>query len=312
MTLRLDGRVAVVTGAGAGLGHAHALLLASQGARVVVNDIGGALSGDGGGHAPADRVVAEIRAAGGEAVASYDSVASEESAARIIATAVDTFGRIDILVNNAGILRDKSFAKSEMDDFAGVFGVHFWGSIYCTKAAWGHMLAQEYGRVIFTSSAAGIIGNFGQANYGSAKEGLLGLMRTLAIEGARKNIRVNAVSPGAFTRMTEALVSDADSQKMLDPGNVAPIVGWFASERCDVTATIIAASGGGFSRIHYFESLGAQFDYGQPITVDMIDAAWPRINDLGDARPTDGNMAGRRKERLASLERSAPAGRHGA
>jgi NAD(P)-dependent dehydrogenase (short-subunit alcohol dehydrogenase family) len=301
VTTRLDGRVAVVTGAGSGLGRQHALLLAKQGAKVVVNDLGGSVNGVGGDSAAADKVVAEIKAAGGDAVPNYGSVATQESAEKIIQTAVDAFGKIDILVNNAGILRDKSFGKSDLKDFSEVFQVHYWGTVFCTKAAWNLMNDQKYGRVIFTTSIAGTSGNFGQSNYGSAKAGMLGLMNCLAIEGRKNNVLVNAISPGALTRMTGNLGIDESFMKKLDPAFVSPAVAWLASERCDVTATIITAAAGGFGRLHYFETKGVQFDPSKPITVDMFDQQFDKINDLSTADPSTAGTEGKTQERLDTL-----------
>jgi NAD(P)-dependent dehydrogenase (short-subunit alcohol dehydrogenase family) len=206
MDVRFDDRVAVVTGAGAGLGRQHALLLASRGAKVVVNDPGGAVDGTGGAHTAADKVVAEIKAAGGEAVASYASVAEAEAAQSIIAKAVDTWGRLDILVCNAGVLRDKAFNNMDMADYEFVNQVHHFGTVYCVKAAWPIMRKQAYGRIVVTTSGSGTVGNFGQANYGAAKMAVNGLINVLRHEGAKYNIRCNAISPSAYTRMTESLL----------------------------------------------------------------------------------------------------------
>jgi NAD(P)-dependent dehydrogenase (short-subunit alcohol dehydrogenase family) len=206
MTIRFDDRVAIVTGAGAGLGKQHALLLASRGAKVVVNDPGGAVDGRGGANAVADQVVAEIKAAGGEAVANYNSVADAKSAQGIIDTAKDTWGRLDILVNNAGILRDKAFQNMSIEDFEYTSQVHYMGTVYCTKAAWPVMREARYGRIVVTTSGSGTIGNFGQSNYGAAKMAVVGLINVLRLEGARYNILCNAISPSARTRMTEDLL----------------------------------------------------------------------------------------------------------
>src|SRR5499427_5817377 len=197
MTIRFDDRVAIVTGSGAGLGRSHAMLLASRGAKVVVNDPGGAVDGRGGQHAVADKVVAEIKAAGGEAVANYNSVGD---------TAMNTWGRCDILVNNAGILRDKAFNNMTMEDFEFAVQVHFNGTVYCTKAAWPIMRKQQYGRIVVTTSGSGTVGNFGQSNYGAAKMAVNGLINVLRLEGAKYNILSNAISPSANTRMTESLL----------------------------------------------------------------------------------------------------------
>jgi len=302
VTLRLDGRTAIVTGAGAGLGRHHALLLARQGAKVVVNDPGAGVNGSGGDQTSAASVVAEIRAAGGEAVPSFESVATPEGAAAIVQTALDAFGGLDILVNNAGILRDRTFAKLELDDFRAVMDVHFWGSLYCTRAAWPVLNAQKYGRVILTTSISATGGNFGQSNYASAKEGLLGLMRVLALEGARNNVQVNAISPGGLTRMSGEVDPEDALMKALDPALVSPAVAWLASERCDVTATILTAAAGGFGRLHYFETEGVQFDPAQEITVEMFDARFAEIADLTRGVPTRPGPEGRILERLAMLE----------
>ena len=304
MTLRLDGRTAIVTGAGTGLGRHHALLLARQGAKVVVNDPGAAVNGAGADQTPAASVVAEIRAAGGEAVASFESVATPEGAVAIVQTALDAFGGLDILVNNAGILRDRTFAKMELDDFRAVMDVHFWGSLYCTRAALPVLNAQKYGRVILTTSVSATGGNFGQSNYASAKEGLLGLMRVLALEGARNNVLVNAISPGGLTRMSGEVDPEDAMMRALDPALVSPAVGWLASERCDVTATILTAAAGGFGRLHYFETEGVQFDPAQEITVEMFDARFAEIADLTRGVPTRPGPEGRVLERLAMLETS--------
>ena len=301
MTLSLQGRVAVVTGAGAGLGREHALLLARRGAKVVVNDLGGSVNGVGGDESAAAAVVDEIRAAGGTAVANVDSVASEEGAGRIIDAAVQAFGGVHILVNNAGILRDRTFAKLSLDDFRAVIDVHFWGSVHCTRAVWPILNAQKHGRVVMTTSVSGTSGNFGQSSYGAAKEGILGLMRTLALEGVRNDVLVNAISPGALTRMSGAVATDDPLMSRLDPALVSPAVAWLASARCDVSATIITAAAGGFGRLHYFETKGVQFDPTAPVTVEMFDAAFARIADLADAAPTRPGTEGRIMERLDTL-----------
>lgn len=300
--MRMQGRVAVVTGAGNGLGREHALLLAREGARVVVNDPGGSVNGAGGDNAAADKVVAQIKAAGGNAVANYDSVATPEGAQRLIDTAVKSFGRVDALINNAGILRDKSFAKMALDDFEAVLRIHLLGSTYCTKAAWPLMIEQKYGRVIMTTSVAGTSGNFGQANYGAAKMGLLGLMNVLAVEGAKANIKVNAVSPGATTRMTQGLGAvSSEIDELMQAAHVAPAVAYMASEDCDFSANIITAAAGGFGRVQFFETAGVQFDPRKPITVDMFADAVGRLTDLGTAEPTAPGVLGQMPARLATV-----------
>ena len=300
--MRMKNRVAVVTGAGNGLGREHALLLAREGASVVVNDLGGTVNGAGGDSAAADQVVNEIRAAGGSAVASYDSVATPEGAQNLINTAVKSFGRIDALINNAGILRDKSFVKMALEDFEAVLRVHLLGSNYCTKAAWPLMMEQKYGRIVMTTSVAGTSGNFGQANYGAAKMGLLGLMNVLAVEGAKANIKVNAVSPGATTRMTQGLGAvSSEIDQLMAPAHVAPAVAYMASEACDFTAHIITAAAGGFGRVQYFETAGVQFDPHQPITVDMFAQAVSQLTDLSTATPATPGVLGQMPARLATV-----------
>lgn len=250
--LGFDNKVAVITGAGNGLGRMHALELARRGARVVVNDLGGSSDGSGDGSAgPAEQVVSEIVALGGEAVANTDSVASPDGAAAIVATAIDAFGQIDILVNNAGILRDKAFHNMTTEMIDAVIDVHLRGAFYVTRAAWGHMRDQGYGRIVNTSSNSGILGNFGQANYGAAKMGLVGLTNVLAIEGARNNVKVNAIAPIAYTRMTEDLMPGLEEK--LNPDKVTPVVVYLCHEDCEVTGEIYSVGGGTVSR--YFIGL---------------------------------------------------------
>jgi NAD(P)-dependent dehydrogenase (short-subunit alcohol dehydrogenase family) len=301
MTIRYDDRVAIVTGAGAGLGRSHALLLASRGAKVVVNDPGGAVDGRGGQHAAADHVVAEIKAAGGEAVANYDSVADAAAAQRIIDTAMSHWGRLDILVNNAGVLRDKAFNNMELADYEFVNQVHHFGTVYCTKAAWPVMRAQKYGRIVVTTSGSGTVGNFGQANYGAAKMAVNGLINVLRFEGAKYNIRINAISPSALTRMTESLLPP-DIAPYMKPELVSPAVAWLCSEECDQNGEIIAATAGGYARVQYFVTEGVQFDPEQPVTVEMIADSIDRIRDLGTATPYIG-MMGNVTEKLREMGR---------
>ena len=289
MSIRFDGRVAIVTGAGAGLGRCHALLLAARGAKIVVNDPGGAVDGRGGAQAAADKVVAEIRVAGGEAVANYDSVANEAAAARIVATATDTWGRLDILINNAGILRDKAFVNLSLDDVRAVVDVHLMGTIYCTKAAWPVMRGQKYGRIVVTTSGSGTVGNFGQSNYGAAKTGVVGLINCLRFEGAKYNILTNAISPSAATRMTEGLLPP-DMIPWMKPELVSPAVAFLASEACDVSGQIIAATAGGYARVQYFVTEGVQFDPAEDVTPEMFAAKFDTITDLSTAQPYTGLM----------------------
>jgi NAD(P)-dependent dehydrogenase (short-subunit alcohol dehydrogenase family) len=252
--LGYDGKVAIITGAGGGLGRQHALLLAKRGALVVVNDLGGNIDGTGGDASAAQKVVDEIKAAGGEAVADHNSVATPEGGAAIVKTAVDTFGRVDIVVNNAGILRDKSFHNMSPDLMNPVFDVHLKGAFHVTQPAWVLMREQGYGRIISTSSAAGIFGNFGQTNYGAAKLGLVGFTRVLAVEGAKYNIKANAIAPLALTRMTEDLMGALADK--LDPSQVSPIVAWLAHEDCPVTGQVYSVGGGRIANVFFGETQG--------------------------------------------------------
>ena len=252
--LTYDGKVAVITGAGGGLGRQHALLLAERGALVVVNDLGGNVEGTGADASAAQKVVDEIRAAGGEAVANHDSVSTPEGGEAIIQTAVDAYGRVDIVINNAGILRDKTFHNMTPDLVDSVIEVHLKGAFNVTRPAWIRMREQKYGRIISTSSAAGIFGNFGQANYGAAKMGLVGFTRVLAAEGAKYNIRANAIAPLALTRMTENLMGALGDK--LDPSLVTPIVAWLAHEDCDVSGEIYSVGGGRVARVFIGETQG--------------------------------------------------------
>jgi len=248
MTMRFDGRVAVVTGAGGGLGRAHALALAARGARVVVNDLGGARDGSGSSATAAESVVAEIEAAGGEAMVNAASVTDHAAVQVMVDQVMAKWGRIDILVNNAGVLRDKTFAKMELEDFRFVLDVHLMGAVNCTKAVWEIMRRQNYGRVVMTTSSSGLYGNFGQSNYGAAKMALVGLMQTLSIEGAKNDIRVNCLAPTAHTRMTEdlgaALPLEALGPELVTPG-LLHLVSEAAPTRC-----ILAAGAGGFERAY--------------------------------------------------------------
>ena len=252
--LGYDGKVAIITGAGGGLGRQHALLLAKRGALVVVNDLGGNIDGTGGDASAAQKVVDEIKAAGGEAVADHNSVATPEGGAAIVKTAVDTFGRVDIVINNAGILRDKSFHNMSPDLMNPVFDVHLKGAFHVTQPAWVLMREQGYGRIISTSSAAGIFGNFGQTNYGAAKLGLVGFTRVLAVEGAKYNIKANAIAPLALTRMTEDLMGALADK--LDPAQVSPIVAWLAHEDCPVTGQVYSVGGGRVANVFFGETQG--------------------------------------------------------
>ena len=244
--LGYDGKVAIITGAGGGLGRSHALELAKRGARIVVNDLGGSVSGDGSDKGAAQHVVEEIEALGGEAVASTDSVSTPEGGKAIVQTAVDAFGTVDIVINNAGILRDKTFHNLAPELLTPVIDVHLLGAFYVTQPAWLIMREKSYGRVINTSSNSGILGNFGQSNYGAAKMGLVGFTRVLANEGRKYNIKVNAIAPVAKTRMTEELLGGFGDK--LDAAEVTPTVAYLAHEDCPVTGEIYSVAGGSVSR----------------------------------------------------------------
>jgi len=249
-----EGRVAIITGAGGGLGREHALLLASRGAEIVVNYLGGAVDGTGASAGPAQQVVAEIEALGGAAVADGNSVATPDGADAIVRTALDAFGRVDIVINNAGILRDKSFANMTQDLWDAVVAVHLTGAFNVTRAAWPHLREQAYGRIVSTSSAAGIFGNFGQANYGAAKMGIVGLTRVWAQEGGKYNIRANAIAPVARTRMTEEILGPLVEK--VDPALVSPVVAYLASEECSVSGEVYSVGAGRVSRIFIAEAPG--------------------------------------------------------
>jgi len=274
------GKTAIVTGAGGGLGRCYALELARRGARVVVNDLGGAADGRGTGSA-ADAVVEEIRAMGGEAIANRACVTDRDAVAAMVRQALDAFGRIDILVNNAGILRDKSFLKMELDDAQAVLDVHLMGAFNCTKAVWAIMAEQGYGRIVMTTSPSGLYGNFGQANYGAAKMGLVGLMNTLKIEGAKRDIRINAISPVAATRMTEGLLPQEQFDK-LGPEHIVPGVVYLASDEAP-SGVILQAAGGNFSVATIVESPWVEL--GPGASADDVAAQWERISDLSSAQP---------------------------
>jgi NAD(P)-dependent dehydrogenase (short-subunit alcohol dehydrogenase family) len=300
MGVSLKERVAIVTGAGGGLGRAHALELARLGAKVVVNDPGRGVDGSGDDRSAAQKVVDEIVSAGGVAVANHDSVSEFASAQRIVAVALEKFGRIDALVNNAGILRDKSFVKMDMADFEKVVAVHFMGTVYCTKAAWGPMTEQKFGRIVVTTSSAGIAGGFGQANYGAAKMAVLGFMNCLALEGAKNNILINAISPAATTRMTEALVSP-ELGKYMRPDLISPAVAWLCSESCKESGLIVSAIAGYFARVHAFETQGVQFDPTSPVTPDMVCEAFADFGRLDRAVAAQPGPLGDLEGRLKTL-----------
>lgn len=280
MPVSFDGRVAVVTGSGGGLGRRYALELARRGARVVVNDVGGSLDGSGTSRSAADAVVEEITAAGGEAVASYDSVADPESGRAVIDRALETFGTVDAVINNAGILRDRSFAKLTVEELHAALDVHLRGAFYVSQPAFAVMKEKGYGRFVFTSSNSGILGNFGQSNYGAAKMGLVGLSNVIAIEGERYGIKSNVIAPIARTRMTEDLLGPfADA---VDPDLVAPMVVYLASEVCSPTHEIYSAGAGRFARFFVGLTPGWLAETGSPPSVEDI------TERLEEIRATEG------------------------
>ena len=290
MSIDFQGRVAIVTGAGGGLGKQHALALAKRGAKVVVNDLGGNVHGEGGSVSAAQLVVDEIVKAGGEAIANGASVTDFEAVKAMTQLAMDTWGRVDILVNNAGILRDKSFSKMDIDDFRLVMEVHVMGAVHCTKAVWPIMQAQNYGRVILTTSSSGLYGNFGQSNYGAAKMALAGLMQTLSIEGEKYNIRVNSLAPTAATRMTEGLMPEA-VLKALEPQAVVPAMLVMASEQAP-NRTIMCAGAGSFEVAHITLTQGVYLGIAED-TPEKLLAAMPQVTDrTGELVPGSGSGQG--------------------
>lgn len=276
MTIRFDQRVAIVTGAGNGLGREHALHLAARGAKVVVNDFGGAQDGTGGSSEPAERVAQEIIAAGGEAIAHGANVANAEQVADMVAKAMAKWGRIDILVNNAGILRDRAFSKMSLEDWNAVMAVHVTGSTVCTMAVWPHMKAANYGRIVMTTSSSGLYGNFGQSNYAAAKMAVVGLMNVLHIEGAKNNIRVNTLGPGAATRMTEELLPPA-AIALMKPELVTAGLLYLVSDDAP-SRVILNASAGGFARTYVMETEGICLDAAS-CTPEEVAAQWDAISD---------------------------------
>jgi NAD(P)-dependent dehydrogenase (short-subunit alcohol dehydrogenase family) len=275
----LDGRVVIITGAGGGLGREYALLLADEGARVVVNDLGGARDGSGSGPAMADTVVDEIRQLGGTALANYDDIATEDGARSLVEAALREFGTLDGVVNNAGILRDGAFHKMSTQNWDAVVKVHLYGGFHVTRAAWTHLREKKFGRIVMATSTSGIFGNFGQANYGAAKLGLVGLINTLAIEGAKYGILANAVAPMAATRMT-ADVAPPELLDKLPPAQVAPVVGYLMSEQCTDSGSVYIVGGGNIQRVAQFQNKGVSFS--EPPTVDELTARWSEISDLSN------------------------------
>ena len=275
----LNGRVVIITGAGGGLGREYALLAADEGAQVVVNDLGGARDGSGAGQAMADTVVAEIRQRGGAALANYDNIATEEGAQSLVDAALAEFGTVDGIVNNAGILRDGAFHKMSTENWDAVLKVHLYGGYYVTRAAWPHLREKKFGRIVMATSTSGLFGNFGQANYGAAKLGLVGLINTLAIEGAKYGILANAVAPMADTRMTTDIAPPELLEK-LPAAQVAPVVGYLLSEQCTDTANVYVVGGGNIQRVAQFQNKGVTFS--ETPTVDELTARWSEISDLSN------------------------------
>jgi NAD(P)-dependent dehydrogenase (short-subunit alcohol dehydrogenase family) len=279
--IRFDGKVAIVTGAGGGLGRQHALELARRGAKVVVNDLGGSVDGSGGSSEAAQKVVAEIKAAGGEAMADGASVTDDAGVANLVKTTVDAWGRIDILIANAGILRDKSFSKMELADFQLVMDVHLMGTVKPTKAVWEIMKAQNYGRIVVTTSSTGLYGNFGQANYGAAKLSLVGFMNTIKIEGQKNNVHINAIAPVAATRMTENILPPQLADR-LKPEYVTPGVVYLVSEEAP-TGAILTAGAGTFALAHMCETEGVYLGEGG-LSVEEVRDNWAKITDPAGQR----------------------------
>lgn len=272
--LGYDGKVAIITGSGGGLGRQHALMMAKRGALIVVNDLGGSVDGTGANASAARVVVDEIKAAGGEAVADHNSVATPEGGAAIVQTAIDAYGRVDIVVNNAGILRDKAFHNMTPDLLNPVLDVHLKGAFYVTQPAFVHMREQGYGRIISTSSAAGVFGNFGQTNYGAAKMGLVGFTRVLGVEGARFNIKANAIAPLAMTRMTEDILGALKDK--LDPGLVSPLVAFLAHEDCPVSGQLFSVGGGRVAHVFLGETNGY---YSPTLSPEDVQNNWDTITN---------------------------------
>lgn len=283
MTISFDGKVAIVTGAGGGLGRSHAMELARRGAKVVVNDLGGSVDGTAGSSDAAQAVVDEIKAAGGEAIANGASVTDDAGVAGLVKQTMDEWGRIDILINNAGILRDKSFAKMEIADFDVVMDVHVMGSVKPTKAVWAIMKEQQYGRIVVTTSSSGLYGNFGQTNYGAAKLAVVGFMNTLKLEGQKDNIHVNALAPVAASRMTENLMPP-EALALLKPEYVTPGVICLVQEDAP-TGKILAAGAGVFSLAEIQESEGLFVGRDDDLDADKVWANWDKISDFSNAKP---------------------------
>ncbi|MFP1683265.1 SDR family oxidoreductase [Alloalcanivorax sp. C16-1] len=281
MSINFEGRVAIVTGAGNGLGKCHALELARLGAKVVVNDFGGARDGSGGSSEAAEKVVAEITAAGGEAMADGADVSNREQVQAMVQAVMDKWGRIDVLINNAGILRDKSFVKMSDDEWDKVVAVHLTGSANCSRAVWPIMRDQGYGRIVMTTSTSGLYGNFGQANYGAAKMAVAGLMNTLCLEGGKYDIKVNCIAPTAATRMTEDLMPK-EVLALLEPSEITPAVLFLASDQAP-NRRIVLAGAGCYAMVRLMESDGIYLDEGER-TPDAIAAHFDQLSDMSNAK----------------------------
>lgn len=299
MTIRFDGKVAIVTGGGNGLGRHHSLQLAARGAKVVVNDLGGSVDGSGGSTSAAEAVAKEIRDRGGEAIGNGADITKLDQVEAMVADAKAKWGRVDILINNAGILRDKTFSKMTMDDFKKVVDVHLFGTANCTKAVWETMREQNYGRIMLTSSASGIYGNFGQSNYGAAKAAMVGLMNVLSQEGAKNNIRVNTLAPTAATRMLEGLIPEQVAN-LMQPELVTPGVLYLVSDNAP-TKTILGAGAGCFSVVHIYET-PAVFLGGANATVDDVAANWAKISNPAGETSLDAAFAQTNKFVAAAAE----------
>lgn len=306
MTIDFKGRVAIVTGAGGGLGRQHALALAARGARVLVNDLGGARDGSGGSVSAAEAVVAEIRAAGGEAMANGASVTDFAAVQGMVQQVVAAWGRVDILVNNAGILRDKSFAKMELADFELVINVHLMGAVHCTKAVWAIMNEQKYGRIVMTTSSSGLYGNFGQSNYGAAKMALVGLMQTLSLEGAKNDIRVNCLAPTAATRMTEDLMPEA-VLAALKPEAVVPAMLVLASQDAP-NRTILCAGAGTFEAAHITMTQGVWIGTDAQAPERLAERLAEVISRAADTVPQSGTAQGA-NEVIKAMENASSTGK---
>ena len=302
MSLDFNGRGAIVTGAGGGLGRQHALALAARGARVLVNDLGGAVDGSGGSTTAAQRVVDEIRAAGGEALANGASVTDFAAVQAMVRQAEDAWGRVDVLVSNAGILRDKSFAKMDLADFRLVLDVHLMGAVHCCKALWPLMTKQKYGRVVLTTSSSGLYGNFGQANYGAAKMALVGLMQTLAIEGMKHDIRVNCLAPTATTRMTDTLLPP-DMLEVFGPEAVVPAMLVLAGQDAP-TRTTLCAGAGSFEAAHVTLTQGVHLGIGPQVPEALLEHLDTVRDRTGESVPGSGAEQGANEMRLARAARS--------